>query len=116
MIDGISYIYALVDPRSDAVFYVGVSKRPLRRVYSHAKTKNHRLRNVLLELQSQDRRPRLRILEAVTGGARAKRENYWILYHLNLGINLCNSDRIHEVGRRLSLRKRKAEVTHASTD
>lgn len=74
-----SYIYALVDPRSGDAFYVGVAQRPIKRFRDHVRpnnTKNQYLKSRLEELATLNLRPKLRILETVEKGSRAKRENH----------------------------------------
>lgn len=101
-----SYIYALVDPRSGNAFYVGVAQRPIRRFRDHVRpnnTKNQYLKARLAELADLNLRPKLRILETVEKHSRAERENYWIVWHLEQGIELCNIDVIYHKGKRLGI-------------
>lgn len=101
-----SYIYALVDPRNGNAFYVGVAQRPIRRFRDHMRPDNIRnqyLKNRIVELADLNLRPKLRILETVERRNRANREHYWIVWHLEQGIELCNIDVLYHKGKKLGM-------------
>ena len=79
---GTQYIYALVDPRDDAIRYVGKSYRPERRLREHIKeardgNKTHRC-NWLRELGREGVKPEMVLIEACTIDTWADREGFWI--------------------------------------
>lgn len=100
-----SYIYAMVDPRTGDPFYIGVTRRPLRRFMDHMRrnAKNERLRDRIGEMQANSIRPKLRILESVDEHQRAERESHWILCYLKNGADLCNIDVLYRRGKRLDV-------------
>lgn len=79
--NAVAHVYALIDPRTDEVRYVGQSVYPLQRLHDHLSTagyggiKNRWLTGLLKE----GLRPTLKILEPVYDeDKRLERERYWI--------------------------------------
>jgi hypothetical protein len=87
-------IYALVDPRSEAIHYIGQSANPQRRLQRHLQERggsNAGKEAWIAELRGVAARPQLLILEHVTVAATAReREDRWILHHLRKGAPLTN--------------------------
>lgn len=66
------FIYALIDPRTNKVRYVGMSRRDKRRPYKHLKNaydgKQSHLCNWIRELFSNEREPQVEMLERCAAG------------------------------------------------
>jgi hypothetical protein len=80
------YIYALVDPRTDTVRYIGKSVEPEQRFYSHLwaakKTeKQFRVLRWIRTLLSQSVEPVMWIIEETTPELWEERERYWISHY-----------------------------------
>lgn len=73
------YIYALVDPRTSIVRYVGASQKPKKRIQPARHVKGKNKRAWCFDLESEGLRPVLRILEEVPEGDDWEpREKFWI--------------------------------------
>lgn len=90
------YIYALSDPISKEVRYIGKTKSISRRLQSHidfARNKKRKRRYVsdwILGLLCQNLKPLITIIEEVDENNWTERETYWIKHFKNLHFNLCN--------------------------
>ena len=90
-----TYIYSLIDPRTNKVRYVGKSNNPQQRLIDHfyddSKTKKC---SWILKLKSLGLKPILKILEEVPENNWEAREVYWIsFFRRTVGpdlTNLCN--------------------------
>lgn len=87
------YIYALVDPRSGLVRYVGKSVRPTDRLSNHCNEQGNSHRHRWLrQLRALELKPTLTILEEVTSGTNwQEAERRWIAYGHAHGWRLTNS-------------------------
>ena len=90
-----THIYGLIDPRTNELRYVGMSKRPRRRLTFHMcasqlRSKNHRA-HWLRGLLAAGARPELVILETVSNDTWQEAEQFWIGYFKFIGANLTNS-------------------------
>lgn len=88
-------IYALIDPRTGLVRYVGKSKNvDLRVRYGHlgAELKNARLHktNWLRQLAELQLQPIVQILEVTDESSWQERERYWIAHYRSIGASLTN--------------------------
>lgn len=88
------YIYALTDPRDDAVRYVGWTLRPKKRLIEHVyqarhKTNNRYIGNWLRQLLALGLRPGMRILETGMGDWQ-EAEQRWIAHYRAAGARLTN--------------------------
>lgn len=88
------FIYALVDPRSFEIRYIGKTVSPPRRLLSHiynAKYQRFHNERWVYSLVTQDMKPVMEILEVVTTDEADEKECWWIAYAKQLGIQLTNS-------------------------
>lgn len=93
------YIYALRDPRDEAVRYVGRTKNPKRRLGSHLYKKYdgsfvHDRREWIQELRSAGLRPVMEIVETLSAPVKEalvnERECRWIFHYFQQGASLTN--------------------------
>lgn len=86
-----SYIYALVDPRTDEIRYVGKSSDPHRRFDEHVKREgyNRHKQNWIRQLERLGLAPELVVLEECNGDWQ-ERERFWIAYGFSEGWPLTN--------------------------
>jgi predicted GIY-YIG superfamily endonuclease len=87
------FVYELVDPRTDAVAYVGITDNPNRRFQAHLSDTetNDGKRMWVEQLQSEGLEPRMRILEIVETKEEAlEREKHLIRHYTRLGEQLTN--------------------------
>jgi hypothetical protein len=88
-------IYALVDPRDNAVRYVGRAYEPQVRLKAHLKDEyaaNPAKYRWIRELRTSGLLPHMEVLEGVYGSMRDAdaRERVWIQYFINAGAALTN--------------------------
>jgi GIY-YIG catalytic domain len=73
----ISYIYALIDPRTDEIRYIGKANDPKKRLVSHLRDANRRRTPVyswILSLRKLNLVPEIRVLRLTTDWKTAERE------------------------------------------
>ena len=87
-----TFIYALCDPDTAMVRYVGKSDNPEKRLRGHfyEKSKTHKT-NWINTLKKQNKKPVLKIIEEVDRSAWEASEIKWIAYYRNLSGNLTNT-------------------------
>ncbi len=84
-------IYALRDPRSDEVRYIGKTDDPHRRWRRHKTEQGQTPRHKWLQtLQELGLEPILEIIEELPASKWAERERFWIAKYLDQGCNLVN--------------------------
>lgn len=87
------FIYALTDPVTDAVRYIGYTARPKKRLYQHiyhCNAKDSHKNRWIKKLLSNGLSPKMVILEEGNGPWQ-EREQYWIHHYKHLGVRLTNS-------------------------
>lgn len=86
--DEIVYIYALLDPNTDEVRYVGKTNDIERRYREHLNIKKHPKSNHkncwVKSLMNQGLKPSIIVLEESTNNNWQEREKYWITVYSNL--------------------------------
>jgi hypothetical protein len=96
MSNSITFIYALLDPRDEAVRYVGKTKRALPvRLSAHlndCRKARHRRARWLRELVAEGLKPRMILLEEVAASAWEEAERRWIAHFKDEGADLTNSN------------------------
>lgn len=87
-----NYIYALCDPRDNAIRYVGKTDNPGRRYQMHLKSKEHCHRvHWIQALLKIGLKPAMTIIERIPSGQNwESRERYWIKHYRDTGCNLTN--------------------------
>ncbi|MGI4812133.1 MAG: hypothetical protein ACRYG5_09880 [Janthinobacterium lividum] len=87
------YIYALIDPETDLIRYIGKSVRPMDRLTNHMNERSNCHRSHWLQaLKSKGLRPDLAILERIGGAWPWQHsETYWIAYARRHGWPLTNN-------------------------
>jgi group I intron endonuclease len=89
------FIYALIDPTTNEMHYIGKSKHPKRRLTDHmslSQPQNEALIGWLRTLKESGLRPTLQILEEVPSDQWQDRECYWIAYYREHNAPLTNID------------------------
>lgn len=86
------YIYALIDPRTNEVRYIGKTTDPKGRLYEHTKKSDLATHKAhwINQLRAEGLRPRMEILEETTAAKWEKRERHWIAYGKAQGWRLTN--------------------------
>lgn len=91
-----TFIYGLIDPRSESIRYVGKSANPAHRLSVHLDYKNSRTSmksKWIHDLAMLGMQPSLVILEDVESGESDSAEKKWITYYLEQGSDLVNSNK-----------------------
>lgn len=90
--DETTFIYALADPTTGEVRYVGKSNNPRRRYSSHTTSFRYQVHktNWIKKLREQELKPTLLVLEEVPLSLWQERERFWIAYYREHGANLIN--------------------------
>lgn len=89
------YIYALVDPVMNMVWYVGQTNNPKRRIKEHLSESSNPTTQVsqwVAKMKAAGITPRLNILEKCADELAGEREEYWIGHYLSQNTGLKNSD------------------------
>ena len=90
-IDGLVYIYGLVDPRTEQLRYVGKTVDMYERYRDHKRVrKNCYLRNWFRQVVACDLLPEMFLIETVAEADWPAAERFWINYFEYIGANLCN--------------------------
>jgi len=87
------FVYELIDPRTDAVVYVGITNNPNQRFQAHLNDTetNIKKKKWIEQLQKEHFEPHMRILEIVETREEAlEREKHWIRHYTKLGEQLTN--------------------------
>jgi hypothetical protein len=86
-----TFIYALTDPDSSEVRYVGKSNHPTRCLYLHYREKAPTYKNRWLRsVRARGQEPVIRILEEIDEADWQERERYWIAFYRERGARLVN--------------------------
>jgi predicted GIY-YIG superfamily endonuclease len=115
--DKTTFIYALIDPNTQLIRYIGKSNDPQKRLYRHLKEKGTSYKvQWLRSLKTNGQIPEIQIIEEVLVSQWQKQECYWIAYYRQLGYDLANGtdggDGVH--GRKRTPEER-ARIGAAST-
>lgn len=86
-----TYIYVLIDPRTEEIRYVGKTVNPYKRFYKHYSEHETNYKSRWIEqLRKLDLKPRMEIIEAVATENWQEREIYWIAELRAQGCRLTN--------------------------
>ena len=91
--EGHTCIYALVEPGTDAIRYVGKTRKPGTRLNQHRTLTQYvspEKQAWIRELRAQKKRPQMRVLEIVPDEESTIRERFWIQQIWNEGHALLN--------------------------
>lgn len=87
-----TFIYALVDPETNEVRYIGKANNPQERYKRHLRKDEDHFHKThwINKLRSQGLKPTLQILEEVPYAHWGERERYWIAFYRAQGCQLTN--------------------------
>lgn len=88
-----SYIYTIIDPRTDKAFYVGQTADIKGRMIQHATTKASVTNPLIQEIKEAGLKPKFVIVEECDYGTAYHREKFWINKMRSEGCVLLNKDR-----------------------
>lgn len=106
------FVYELIDPRTDAVGYIGITNNPNLRYQQHleGRDKNDRKNEWLRQIFAEKVKPKMNILEIVDDKKQAReRETYWIQHYVAQQIFLTNIQQVKQAKRRVERAKQKVE-------
>ena len=86
----VTYIYALGDPDTGEIRYVGASTNPERRIVTHYACGSLEKKRYFDNLKKAEKRPVLHIVEKCHTSIRWEREGYWIQHYIKNGNRLLN--------------------------
>lgn len=89
----IAYIYALLDPRTNEVRYIGWTRNPQARLHKHVSDSAKRIthcHNWVTQLLAAGYRPLMQIIEETDFASYAERERFWIAFYRDSGARLTN--------------------------
>jgi len=89
------WIYALCEPDTKAIRYIGQSIKPYQRLKDHEKTGTIGIRLWIHNLKMAGKKPKILILEKADYKDRHKREFEWIQTALRAGEDLFNQEAYH---------------------
>lgn len=93
-LNGVSGIYALIDPTDGSVGYVGKSKDIAQRYAQHIDgIGNDRKSAWIAELASQGMNPQLKLIERCRIELLDSREDYWLSFYLDSGEAIYNESK-----------------------
>jgi hypothetical protein len=122
---GMTYIYALIDPRNNECRYIGKANDPAERLKGHLKYckigHDHKV-SWLKQLLALGLKPIITELECIPCAEWEKDEQWWISYMKYLGANLtnmtCGGDGVHNMSREIRSKiseKRKKQTISPET-
>lgn len=86
-----TFIYALIDPNTQQIRYIGKSNNPQKRLEQHFKEKVHTYKTMWLKsLEGKGQTPEILILEEVLVSQWQEREIHWIAFYREQGLDLAN--------------------------
>ena len=86
-----TFNYALIDPLTQDVFYIGKSDNPQQRFVQHLRDRSDSAKTWWIsELRDRGREPALMILEEVEGAVALEREDWWLRHYEKPGSKLTN--------------------------
>jgi hypothetical protein len=92
----IVYIYGLIDPETDAIFYVGKAVNVKRRFWAHtyaaSNTACSKKWKAVSRIIQKGKLPRVEILEEAPAKGWSEFERFWIAYFRSTGAELTNTD------------------------
>jgi len=89
MTDKQHYIYALADPNTSEVRYIGRTKNPTARIYRHLQPM-FSSNGIKQWIKALGQPPKMVILEQCSEESVIERESYWTNYYREIGANLIN--------------------------
>lgn len=113
-----AYIYALIDPVTDEVRYIGKTETTLKKRYSGHLTDARRghkrhVYNWIRQLLSLDLAPIIKVLEECAKEMWAERETWWIAYGRQVGWRLTNATAGGDCGNKTA---RSDETRHKQSE
>ena len=88
-----AFVYGLINPLTQEVFYIGQSNNPHQRFVEHLRdTSNSTKVETIKNLREQGYKPSLAILEEVDGSPALEREQRWMRFYEEQGVELTNFD------------------------
>jgi len=96
------FIYIIIDPRSEKVIYVGKTKQPSKRFYSHTTTSQKTAIGASIkEIIKSGKKPIFNIIEKCTYGQGFDREKFWIDHYFKINPDIfnrpCGAKRLKEL-------------------
>lgn len=114
------YIYAMVDPRTHAVMYVGQSIDPKSRLHSYKQRKGTKVKEWIDALRTEGLKPEMRILAEVGTEDAYRVEHEWIETYAETVLNVFGGEipfrTEHESGRQWTYEEIAAERERKRTE
>lgn len=88
------FVYELVDPRTNATGYIGITNNPNQRYHEHVEGRVGKGKKYewVKSLQEEKIQPKMKVLEIVDDVKQARlQERYWIKHYIGKGVQLANA-------------------------